>query len=112
MDENVPNYTSGNPWENPLIGGPNRGAAITGIDWLDGMLRGWMTVETFKGVRDLQQANIRQQIERGTVERPQQAGQVPQQPTPPAPASSGGIALDGKTLGLLALGLAAFLVLK
>ena len=111
----VPNPMSENPWANPWLGGPRKikREPITGIDALDGLLRGWFAVEGFKTAKDLQEAQLRQQLERSTVERTQQTGA---EPIPPIVITqgkaTGGLGIDKDLLILLGLGALVLIAVK
>ena len=108
----VPNPVSTNPWANPWVGGPNQiNTGITGIDALDGLLRGWIAVESVQQQKKLSEAQLRQQSERETVTRNQQPGATP------IPAGAYGITgagggFDNQTLLLIGLGVLAFVALS
>ena len=105
-----------NPWANPMLGGPRKlggGESITGIDALDGLLRGWVAVEQVQTAKKLAKAGAEQRQTVTTVERPQQVGRQPYDPAQlaPTPAPAGGGFAGFTSNQLLGLAVVAGLVL-
>ncbi len=112
-DPTLAAQTVNNPWWNPAIGGPHKihgkPQSITGIDALDGLLRGWFAVEGFKTAQHLAKSGATQAAERTTVERQSQVGREPVN-IHGAPVQAGVVSSD--MLVLMGLGLLLFLAVK